>query len=179
MTLEFLRPPTPTPAESSQTSRVKSLRITRTDFLRNAQLLRAGVVSSLGFVSFFRGGLLTDDVSVSLTEQPQPTNGAGGRLFIAEEQPAMKRHDYPCVKGHKCPRSGPLAGHIPATPHVTRGTVGTHSVSLSSGKLHSQFPDSSTEDRFLSVLKNNVLDTQGTELLLQEISLGFSLGFLS
>ena len=178
MTLEFLRPPTPTPAESSQTSRVKSLRITRTDFLRNAQLLKAGVVSLLGFVSFFRGGLLTNDVSISLMEQPTHKWG-WGRLFIAEEQPAVKRHDCPCVKGHKCPRSGPLAEQVPATPHVTRGTVGTHSVSLSSGKLHSQFPDSSTEDRFLSVLKNNVSDTRGTELLLQEISLGFSSGFLS
>ena len=52
-----------------------------------------------------------------------------------------------------------------------------YSLSLSSGKLHWQFPDSSTEDRFLRVLKNNVSDTRGTELLLQEISLGFSLGF--
>src|ERR1041385_8413070 len=50
---------------------------------------------------------------------------------------------------------------------------GQNILSLSSGELHWQFPDSSTEDRFLSVLKNNVSDTQGTELLLQEISLGF------
>src|SRR3954468_7492068 len=44
-------------------------------------------------------------------------------------------------------------------------------ISLSSGEQHSQSPDSSTEDKFLSVLKNNVSDTRGTELLLQEISL--------
>src|ERR1041385_306395 len=43
--------------------------------------------------------------------------------------------------------------------------------SHSSGELHWKFPDSSTEERFLSVLKNNILDTRGTELLLQEISL--------
>src|SRR3954470_17944834 len=51
-------------------------------------------------------------------------------------------------------------------------------ITLSSGELHSQSPDSSTEDRFLSVLKNNVSDTRGTELLLQEISLGFLQVFL-
>ena len=74
--------------------------------------------------------------------------------------------------------SGPLAGQVPAALHVTRGTVGSHSVSLSSGELHWQFPDSSTEDRFLNVPKTNVSNNRGTELLLQEISLGFSLGFL-
>src|SRR3954469_22524465 len=47
------------------------------------------------------------------------------------------------------------------------------SLSFSSGELHWQFPDSSTKDRFLSVLKNNVSDTRGTELLLQKISQGF------
>src|SRR3954466_168778 len=57
--------------------------------------------------------------------------------------------------------------------HMTCGTVGKCSLSLSSEKLHWQFPDSSTEDRFLSVLKNNVSDTRGTELLLQEIPYGF------
>src|SRR4051812_33154531 len=47
------------------------------------------------------------------------------------------------------------------------------SLSLSSGKLHWQFPDSSNEDKFLSVLKNNISDTRGIELLLQEIPQGF------
>ena len=49
-----------------------------------------------------------------------------------------------------------------STPHATRGTVQSIlSLTLSSGKLHWQFPDSSTEDRFLSVLKNKVSDTRG------------------
>ena len=73
---------------------------------------------------------------------------------------------------------GLLAGKFTATNHVTRGTVGTLSFSLYSGQLHWQFPDSSTKDRFLGVLKNNVSDTRGTELLLQEIPQGFSSGFL-
>src|SRR4051812_4721398 len=34
-------------------------------------------------------------------------------------------------------------------------------ISLSSGELHSQSPDSSTEVSYLSVLKNNVSDTRG------------------
>ena len=89
----------------------------------------------------------------------------------------MKGHKCPCAKRHKCPPFGPLAGYVPAAPHATRGMVGIFFLSLSSGKLHWQFPDSSTEDKFLSVLKNNVSDTRGTELLLQEISLGFSSGF--
>ena len=59
-----------------------------------------------------------------------------------------------------------------STLHVTRGTVRI-SLSLSSGELHWQFPDSSTEDKLLSVLKNIVSDTRGIELLLQEIYLGF------
>ena len=45
-----------------------------------------------------------------------------------------------------------------STHHVTRGTVGI-SLSLSSGELHWQFPESSTEDKFLNVLKNIISDT--------------------
>ena len=63
-----------------------------------------------------------------------------------------------------------------STLHVTCGTVRTF-LSLSSGELHWQFPDSSTEDKFLSVLKNIVSDTRGTELLLKEIPQGFLQGF--
>src|SRR3954467_3810647 len=99
-----------------------------------------------------------------------------GRLFIVAEQPVVKGHKCPCMKGHECPPFGPLVGQVPTTLHVTCGTA-EDSLSHSSGKLHWQFPDSSTEDRFLSVLNNNVSDTRGTELLLQEISSGVFFGF--
>ena len=111
-------------------------------------------------------------MSSSLSEQLTHKWG-WGRLFIAAEQSPVKGHKCPCTKRHSCPPFEPLARSVPATLHATRGTVETYSLSLSSGKLHWQFPDSSTEDRFLSVLKNNVSDTRGTELLLQEISQGF------
>src|SRR3954463_6283446 len=72
-----------------------------------------------------------------------------------------------------------IARQVLASHHVTHGTVRKYSFSLSFfRKPHWQFPDSSTEERFLSVLKNNVSDTRGTELLLQEIFLGFLQVFL-
>src|SRR3954462_2207451 len=66
-----------------------------------------------------------------------------------------------------------IARHVLASYHATRGMVQSILSLSSSGKLHWQFPNSSTEVRFLGVLKNKVSDTRGTEPLLQEISLGF------
>src|SRR3954462_10111614 len=66
-----------------------------------------------------------------------------------------------------------VSRQVLASYHMARGMVQNILSLSSSGKLHWQFPDSSIEDRFLSVLKNNVSDTQGTKLLLQEIPQGF------
>ena len=174
--LEFLRTMTPTPAGRSQSSRVKSFGSLEPN---SSELLNYS--GWCGFLTWVLQFLQRRDahrwqVSNFLSEQPTHKWG-WGRLFIAAEQSHVKWHKCPSAKRQLCPPFGPLAGSVPATPHVTRGTVRILSLSLSSGKLHSQFPDSSTEDRFLSVLKNNVSDTRGTELLLQEISLGFSSGF--
>src|SRR4051812_23765793 len=93
-----------------------------------------------------------------LSEQPTLQWG-WGQLFIAGEQPQAKGHKCPCTKVPSCPPFGPLARQVLAvlTRHVARSKVLSLS-SLSSVKPHWQFPDSSTEDRFLSVLKNNVSD---------------------
>src|ERR1044071_2518056 len=49
---------------------------------------------------------------------------------------------------------------------------------LSSGELHWQFPDSSTEVSCLSVLKNNVSDTRGLNFYCRRFPQGFSSGYL-
>ena len=161
---------TPTPAGRSQSSRVKSFGSLEPN--SSEMLNYSGWCGFLTWVLQFlqRRDAHRWQVSNFLSEQPAHKWG-WGRLFIAAEQSHVKWHKCPSAKRQLCPPFGPLAGSVPATPHVTRGTVRILSLSLSSGKLHSQFPDSSTEDRFLSVLKNNVSDTRGTELLLQEISL--------
>ena len=55
-----------------------------------------------------------------------------------------------------------VARQVLSSHHATRGMVQSIlSLTLSSRRLHSQFPDSSTEDSYLSVLKNKISDTRG------------------
>src|SRR3954471_19922697 len=62
-----------------------------------------------------------------------------------------------------------------SAPHAACGTV--QSI-LSLQENRRQFPDSSTEDSYLSVLKNNVSDTRGLNFYCRRFLQGFSSGFL-
>src|ERR1041384_4755912 len=72
-----------------------------------------------------------------------------------------------------------VARRVLASHHATRGTVKLFSLSsLSSGKLRWILPDSSSEDSYLSVLKNNISDTRGLYFYCRRFPRGFSSGFL-
>src|SRR4051794_22817464 len=72
-----------------------------------------------------------------------------------------------------------VARHVLASHHATRGTVKLFSLLLFLQEgLHWQFPDSSTEDSYLSVLKNNVSTTRGLNFYCRRFLRVFSSGFL-